>query len=119
MKPKKATGSGRKVPPLAKSQHQITHAQARRMRKRFLGLYGDKSGVGSPLAYGRNIFDKILKDERVEGIRFYAGIDDEGRYTLLFCGIDAKGNDVLVGTIGDEPWRCPPFCSVTNGVLQF
>ena len=39
---------------------------------------------------------------------------------MLFCGFDAKGNNILKGTIGDLPFRCPPFCPpVADGILAF
>ena len=113
------SGSYAKAPPLKRGKHQVTHAQARRMRKRFLALFGAESEFGRPAVYGRNIFDQILAQDGVEGIRFYPAIGEDGRFTAVFCGVDAKGNDVLKGVIGDSPWWCPPFCSGSNGVLQF
>ncbi|MGE0440901.1 MAG: hypothetical protein AB7S39_10475 [Gemmatimonadales bacterium] len=104
---------------LTKAEHQVTHAVARRMRKRFIGLFGADAAFARPAAYGRQIFDKILAQDGVVGIRFYPGISDKGDVTLLFCGVDSKGNDVLKGVIGDNPLWCPPFCSDENEVLQF
>jgi hypothetical protein len=108
----------RKFPP-SRRNHRITHEKARRMRQRYLKKYGSRPDALAPGAYGRAIFDRILGDPRTVGIRFYPGIDDEGRMTILFCGVDARGDDILVGTIGDEPFRCPPMCSRPNGVLFF
>ena len=119
MATKKPGRPRREVPPFDKGKHEVSHAIARRYRKRFLGLYGTGADVSSPLVYSRNIFEKILGQKECVGIRFYPGLDDEGRYTLLYCGVDAKGNDILQGTIGDVPWRCPPVCSSANGILQF
>ncbi len=100
-------------------QHEVTHAQARRMRKRALEVYGT-IGIGSAHGYHRDIFEKILGDARCVGIRIYPGVDGEGQFALLFCGFDSKGNNILVGTIGDTPFRCPPFCPPTkDGVLGF
>lgn len=118
-KPTGRGGSDPKVPPFKRGEHQVTHAQARRMRKRFLALVGSESELGRPAVYSRNIFDKILAQQGCEGVRFYPGIGDDGKMTMLFCGVDAMGNDMLQGVIGDSPWWCPPFCSGTNGVLQF
>lgn len=100
-------------------QHEVTHAQARRMRNRALEVYGTV-GIGSAQGYHREIFDKILADARCVGIRIYPSVDGEGQFTLLFCGFDSKGNNILVGTIGDTPFRCPPFCPpVRDGILGF
>jgi len=116
---KKSSRPRRTVPPFSKAKHEITHAQARRMRKRFIGLFGEKSDFASPKAYSRNIFDKILSQKECVGIRFYPAIDDDGKVTMLYCGVDAKGNDILAGYIGDVPFWCPPYCSDANGILQF
>jgi len=110
---------GRKVPQFARRNHSVTHADARRMRERYIEKYAGRSGAIDPGAYGRKIFDMMLEHPECVGLRFYPGVDEEGNVTLLFCGVNAEGNDILVGTIGDIPWRCPPFCSGGNGVLQF
>jgi hypothetical protein len=107
-----------KFPPRPRN-HQITHAVARRMRLAYINKYGNNPDALAPGAYARAIFEKILKDRRCVGIRFYPGLDAEGQVTVLFCGVDKEGNDILVGVIGDRPWRCPPMCSTANGVLQF
>ncbi len=105
-------------PPEGGRNHRISHETARRMRLRYIEKYEGRPDALAPGAYDRAIFDKILRDPRCEGIRLYPGIDDSGQMTVLFCGVDRHGNDILVGTIGDEPWRCPPMCSKVNGVLQ-
>ena len=105
--------------PYKTGRHEVTHKDARRLRKRAIAALGN-DGIGRPSAYHRDIFDKILADERCVGIRFYPGIDDKGEVTLLYCGFDAKGNNILQGTIGDLPYRCPPFCPpVKDGILHF
>lgn len=104
--------------PYKRGRHEVSHADARRLRKRAIKALGN-DGIGRSAAYHRDIFDKILADERVVGLRFYPGIDDKGEVTLLYCGFDAKGNNVLAGTIGDLPYRCPPFCAAADGILEF
>lgn len=108
----------RKIPPFGRRAHRLTHAQARRMRERFRRRHGKDRRAIRPAAYGRNIFDAILRQKGCVGIRVYPGIDDDGELTLLFVGVNAEGDDILAGIIGDTPWRCPPFCSSTNGVLE-
>src|SRR5688572_25066675 len=84
-----------KFPPRPRN-HQITHAVARRMRLGYIKKYGNNRDALAPGAYGRAIFDKILKDPRCVGIRFYPGLDAERNVTVLFCGVDKEGNDILV-----------------------
>jgi hypothetical protein len=106
----------RKIPPFDKAKHEVSHADAKRMRKRFKELFGEKCEFGAPLVYGGYIFEKILAQKDCKGIRFYPGIGDDGKHTLLFCGVNSNGDDILQGIIGDLPWRCPPFCS-SGGIL--
>jgi hypothetical protein len=97
----------------------VTHAQARRMRRLWLRRYARAKDRLVPVVYGRVIFDRILRQKGCVGVRFYPGLDDDRKVTLLFVGVDNQGNDILEGRIGDSPWRCPPYCSLPNGVLQF
>lgn len=100
-------------------RHEVSHKQAIRMRTAAIALFG-KEGFGGAASYHREIFDKILRDERCVGVRFYPGIDERGCITILFCGFDRKGNNILAGTIGDFPYRCPPFCPpVKDGIVEF
>jgi len=108
----------RKIPPFGRRSHRVTHAAARRMREAFRKRYPGKRAPLAPGVYDRGIFDKILKQRGCKGIRFYPGIDGTGKMTLLFAGVDAEGNDILAGIIGDMPWRCPPYCSTSNGILE-
>ena len=110
---------GKKRFPPRKRNHRITDAVARNMRVRYLKKYGKRPTALAPGAYSRDIFDKVLAQPQCVGIRFYPGLDTSGRQTLLFCGVDRGGNDILAGIIGDAPWRCPPVCSEPNDTLQF
>lgn len=119
MAAKKPDQPARKVPPVGKRNHELTHTQARTMRQAYLKKYEGRPGSLKPGAYGRNVFEKILKQKGCVGIRFYPGVDPDGNVTVLFAGFDKEGNDILAGTIGDNPWWCPPYCSAPNGVLSF
>jgi hypothetical protein len=116
---KSPDGGGRKVPPFGRRNHELTHKQARAMREAYIKRHQGKSGELRSGVYGRGIFEKILKQKGCVGIRFYPGLDEKGNVTVLFVGVDAEGNDILRGLIGDSPWNCPPFCSSPNGVLFF
>jgi hypothetical protein len=117
--PKKPRGQG-KVPESFKTRnHRVSHQVARRLRLGYIKKYANKPGALITGAYNRKIFEKILGQQGCIGIRFYPGLDGKGKVTLLFCGIDRYANDILAGTIGDIPVRCPPMCSAPNGVLRF
>jgi hypothetical protein len=101
-----------------KRNHRVSHAVARRLRSRYIKKYADRPGELVTGAYNRKIFQQILDQQGCIGIRFYPGLNDKGLVTLLFCGIDRYGNDILAGIIGDIPFTCPPMCSAPNGVLR-
>jgi hypothetical protein len=64
-------------------------------------------------------------------LRYYFGIDrtlepdDQSAQirnpTLILCGIDARGDDILSNTetvkaAAEKSWACPPDCSEDNGL---
>src|SRR5579871_5159060 len=48
---------------------------------------------------GRNIIDKILAQPGCVGMRFYYGLNEEGRKTLVYVGIDNDGKDINKHTV--------------------
>lgn len=119
-KPKPDQPKGGNVPEsFHKRNHRVSHAVARRLRTRYLKKYAGRPGALVVGAYNRKIFEKILGQQGCIGIRFYPGLNDKGQVTLLYCGIDRYGNDILAGVIGDIPVTCPIMCSAANGVLHF
>ncbi len=64
--------------------------------------------------FGKNIFDKILAQGGVVGIRYYYAAKDDGSPTLVLVGVDSTGNDMVQGILGEWATQCPPFCPQTN-----
>ncbi len=50
---------------------------------------------------GRNIIDSILAQPSCVGLRFYNAINELGQTTLVYVGVDAKGNDITKTVIVD------------------
>src|SRR5271170_307907 len=48
---------------------------------------------------GRNIIDQILAQPGCVGMRFYNALNEEGRKTLVYVGIDAEGKDLIKKTV--------------------
>jgi hypothetical protein len=44
---------------------------------------------------GRNIIEKILAQPGCEGIHFYNAINEAGKKTLVYVGIDKDGNNIF------------------------
>lgn len=65
------------------------------------------------LFFGRQILEEMLAKEGAVGIRFYPGIDQEGKLHLLMYGTDKNGNSILTGAVQAANFSidCPPVCS--------
>ena len=48
---------------------------------------------------GRQIIDKILAQPGCEGISFYNAYNEKGEKTLVYVGLDFKGNTILEYTV--------------------
>jgi hypothetical protein len=61
--------------------------------------------------FDRAIFDQLLAQPGCAGVRMYYAEAANGAQTLVLVGVDAQGNDLWDGDIGDTHFPCPPFCS--------
>lgn len=87
---------------------------------------------------------KLLSQPGVVGLRYYHGVDEEGRYRIVLVGVDQDGEDIVRQVVGGGPpakgsggkiaktaktasgggeaillqehFPCPPFCP-PNGPL--
>ena len=64
--------------------------------------------------FERNIFDKILAQGGVVGIRYYYAAKDDGTPTIVLVGVDSTGSDMVQGIVGEWGLPCPPNCGSTN-----
>ena len=80
-----------------------------------------KDAPSSPLLagyMGKNIFEKILKQDNCVGIRIYNAKHENGNPVLVLVGVDEKGNDITAGTVGEDIIPCPPYCSGGGGPVS-
>lgn len=59
-------------------------------------------------AFGKTILLQILNQTNCAGIRVYNGQDANGMQPVI-VGVDADGNDLCSGTIGDRSYKSPPY----------
>ena len=59
----------------------------------------------------REILDEILAQPGCAGVRMYYAEEADGKPTLVLVGVDALGNDLYSGVLGEDLLECPPFCS--------
>lgn len=88
-------------------QHQINTETALRFVSNFHSMSGEDLTAGY---MGRTIFEKVLAQEGVVGIRIYNARLDNGSPTFVIVGVDGGGNDLIGGVIGEDVLYCPPFC---------
>jgi hypothetical protein len=63
---------------------------------------------------GEEIINQILAQPGCKGIRFYYGLDSNGKKEIVLVGTDANGNDMVTGIIADKAKPCPIYCSSQN-----
>jgi|APAra7269096714_1048519.scaffolds.fasta_scaffold22842_3 hypothetical protein len=75
---------------------------ATKMVKDFFDAYPEHA---EGYTIGRSIIDKILAQPGCEGITIYPALDENGKKTLVYAGIDAQKEVItqvpIVGTNGD------------------
>lgn len=64
----------------------------------------------------REVFDKILSQKGVIGIRYYYAKMDDGTPTLVMVGVDSLGRDMSTATIAEKTYPCPPYCDLDSGI---
>ncbi|GAA0875528.1 hypothetical protein GCM10009118_19370 [Wandonia haliotis] len=60
---------------------------------------------------GSAAINDILNQSNCVGIRIYNAINDFGKKTLVFVGVDTNESDMTSGVIIDKVLPCPPHCS--------
>ena len=105
--------------PYPPKDHNIKLADAARLTKAFRDNPSRPSVKA--VAVDRGIIDDILKQNDCQGLRCYFALDDDGTQTLVFVGIDSKGNDMYNGVLAENTWPCPPVCDdavISNSPLN-
>lgn len=112
-----AHAAGTLEPPVGASQlefngerrdHRISLEHAVPMVERYRERHPD--GIHASM-FDRAIFDDILAQAGCTGIRMYYAEGTDGAQTLVLVGVDARGNDLYRGLLGEWGSPCPPACS--------
>jgi len=98
---------------IRKESEPITDEDA----NRFINAYRATVENGIPEAW---LFDKqdilYLAGHSAYGIRFYAGINDDSKLTMIGVPVDAAMNDITGNHGYDFAQICPVVCSVENDI---
>lgn len=76
-----------------------------------------KSASKGPVSAGgfwKEAIQGITDQTACVAVRFYYAQKDDGSPALVLVGVDANGNDLTSGVMGDDFFPCPPFCSAPN-----
>lgn len=60
----------------------------------------------------RDVFDKMLSQKGLVGIRYYYAKMDDGTPTIVMIGVDSLGKDMSKAAIAEGTYPCPPYCDM-------
>jgi hypothetical protein len=92
----------------------ITLREGSEMTKRYRDTIQPGEVIG--VFMGKEKIKAILDQSECEGIRCYFAINEVGKKTLVYVGVDKDENDITEGLIADLAHICPPICSKPNGL---
>jgi len=64
----------------------------------------------------KKILQDILAQTDCVGIRVYYGLDVNGQKELVLAGVNAAGDDICNGVLGDRSFKSPPYSGATNSL---
>ena len=91
--------------------HRINLADAAALTKRYQAA--NPKSVKAAVFQGKQVL-AMLSQPGCAGMRVYYGLKADGSSTLVLTGIDAADNDLVGGTMLENPFWCPPFCGGGN-----
>ena len=94
--------------PLPLRDHRISLAAAAAHLRRFRA---SGSSRVTAHAFHSDQVRALLAQPGCAAMRAYHGRDADDAPTLVLVGVDADGADLVTGTLLEQPFPCPPFCS--------
>lgn len=82
------------------------------------GKYRLTAGSGAILGgyFSKATVQAILDQEGCVGIKYYYGTSNDGKPQLVILGVDANGDDLQNGVLGNRSMPCPPYCGHSNAL---
>jgi hypothetical protein len=89
-------------------EHVVSFEEAKELKDN----YQEHAGVEDILAfyYGKTFLLSVLNQQGCVGIRVYNGRKEDGKLELVIVGVNADGDDMTSGIMGDRSVPCPPYC---------
>jgi len=92
---------------LPERDHTIPLTDAAAMTRRYR-LQHPKAEKGGTF-HADQVRDLLAQPGAV-GLRYYHGMDEEGRYAIILVAVDAAGLDLADGVLMEQHLPCPPYC---------
>ena len=95
---------------------RISLTDAAALTRRYREHAGKAAGAEVPKCglFLRRLIDELLAQPGCSGMRVYYGRTATGEDTFVLVGVDQKGDDMTGGTLLEDPFYCPPFCSTAS-----
>lgn len=87
--------------------HSITLEAAAEMTKRYRDNF-----IKGGFFWKDQILSMLTSDSI--GMRYYYGVDKDGKKVIILTAVDADGNDICEGRLLEFSVICPTTCSVSN-----
>lgn len=94
--------------------HHITLHDAARLTRNYRTSVQDEKSATLGEFFSRDALVAALDQKNCIGLRIYYGKRDDGMPVLVFVGVDAAGNDMTDGFVGEYGYLCPPICGAEN-----
>jgi len=56
---------------------------------------------------------ELLQQPDCVALRIYLGLENDGP-TMIMVGVDDTDQDMVQGTILEQPFKCPPVCGIAS-----
>lgn len=92
--------------------HTITLADAGELTRNYRKHAGQGAVKGK--YFSRAAVEQLLAQEDAVGIRYYYGVDNDGRQQMVLVGVDTNGKDMVEGFLYGNPMPMARFNSESN-----
>jgi hypothetical protein len=90
-----------------KEDHHITLSEASQLTFNFRMQAGPNAVLGG--FFGKEAILAILAQDGAVGLRYYYGLDEDGKPHIILIGVDKEGNDMVDGLLAQRSVVCPPI----------
>jgi hypothetical protein len=64
--------------------------------------------------FWKEFVQKLLDQPGCAAMRYYHGVNTDGKPVIVLVGVNDKGDDMTEGLLLEFSPFCPPFCGISN-----